>query len=1251
MDWTPDQKKVIDTRDCDLLVSAAAGSGKTAVLVERILKRVTADPHPINIDELLVVTFTNAAAAQMREKITKALYRCLEEYPTDEHLAKQLAIIPKANITTIDSFCLQVVREHFQLLGLDPGFQVAEAPELAALSAEVLSQVLEEAYETGEADFLAFVDGYGGDKSDRRIEDYIDNIAKKAASYSKPYKWIHDAREALIFSDFRSVEEKPWYRHFMEYIFHMLDAYIQDAGFLRTICSREPGLAGFEKTCCQDMALMQEVQALLKQGSFDAFCQAMVIEWPRAAAIKKDSVEEALATQVKNGRKKYKDAISRLQTYFKTTEKEVLKELCNIRQHMRVLLDLTEKYMRGVEKRKISEGMLDFSDIEHYAFQILVDENGPTEVARAYRQQFKEIMIDEYQDSNFLQEDILSSISGTSMGMHNMFMVGDVKQSIYRFRMARPDLFMDKYHRYALVEDENVPSESQCRRRIELKSNFRSRACVLEAVNYIFYQLMGEDFGGIEYDVSAALVPGYPFPEAKGSAVSDSTELILLDLSSGDMETENKEGYDEEQREFDKTEQEAHLVAQKILELVGERGDSPLYVLAEDGESYRKAVYGDVAILMRSVSKTAPVFLRILAEYGIPAVSELSTGLMNTQEIRTLLACLSIIHNPYIDIDLVTVLTSPMFEFTDEELAKVRMYAKEHGDVHMQMDFNRALYAARETNPKIPYFYEMLKDWQEKSQYMDAASLLWDILEKTKYLLYLQALDGGERRAANVYYLISCARSFGANGKYSVYEFLQYITKLKDAKLDLGEANVHGEHDDIVRVMSMHKSKGLEFPIVFVSCLGKQFNLMETKENVIVHADDYLAANYVDTELRMRKKSFMHAAFAENTKTEDIAEEFRVLYVAMTRAKEKMILTGSCQKLTEQIDALGKVSQIAERRLPFGYRRKAKSYLEWILMALIRNPQFYHAIVEDLPDAGNMHGCTYVLSENHMPGNFNLKIQVLGKQDLKLAEAGRHAGKLIDLVSYRAMQEQAADERVLEALRERLHYRYPFAAVTDKKAKYSVSELKAAGGGHEQIDEIGSYKNHELSMTVPAFMQPAEKLTGANRGTLVHRIMQLLDFKKCTKEDAIRAQLLKWSTEGILPENTMESVSLSELNTFFVSELGQAMIHAQERGRLYRERQFTMLVPLSQVEEVEEGDFDEQVLVQGIIDAYYEQEDGSIVVVDYKTDRGELPIEQYTKQLTYYAAALKRLTHKRIADCYIYWFTKGEAISVLRQKE
>ncbi len=1242
MKWTADQQSVIDTRDCDLLVSAAAGSGKTAVLVERIITKITDAKNPMDIDALLVVTFTNAAAAQMREKITKALYQCLEENPADEHLVRQLALIHNASITTIDSFCLQVVREHFQVLGLDPGFMIADSAELAALSADALEQVLEEAYDKADPAFLDFVDCYGADKSDVQIEAYITGIAKKAASYPDPYQWILDARTALDMTQIEQVEEKHWYQSYVEYLYQMLSGCRMDMEYVKRVCGKDPGLEDFSVTCDMDMQMLDGVLEKVHTGSFAAMQAACSNrEWARAKAIKKKDVSEELAEFVKDSRKQYKQAVDKLCAMFENLSPDtLLLEMDNIRQHMQVLLKITEAYMRCLDEKKIAEGMLDFSDVEHFALRILTDENGPTAVAKEYQRQYQEIMIDEYQDSNFLQEDILSAISGKDDAHYNMFMVGDVKQSIYRFRMARPDLFMHKYAAYQSIGDQ---------RKIDLKCNFRSRAVVLEAVNYMFYQLMSADFGGITYDASAALVPGMTFPPAQGCTVSDSTELMIYD------ETAYGNAYDDsEAMEPDKLEAEACMIAQRILELTGQRGEHPLYVLDEDGEHYRVAEYRDIAILFRSVSVTAPVFLKVFARYGIPVVSELASGLMHTQEVQTLLACLSIIHNPYQDIDLVTVLHSPMFGFTDERLAQIRVKAEQRQG--RMSYFYEAFFSLSDVEEDIAAFMKRLAQWQEQSRYMDTASLMWAVLKDTGYLLYLQALDGADRRLANVHYLISCAMRFGENGRYSVYEFLQYISKMKDAELDMGEAGIHGEHDNIVRIMSMHKSKGLEFPIVFAACLSRQFNLNDAKDDIIIHGDDFLAAHYVDAKRRIRKKTWMHHVFAENMKTEDIAEEFRVLYVAMTRAKEKLILTGCLKDFSQTVDGYGRIAGLSDRLLPFGYRRKALSYMDWILMSLIRNPQFYEAVTKTLPDQSRMNRCEYILDVGTQPADFQLSVQLVRQEDLKLKEMAHMGQHLLDTGEYLVLQQKATDavkqnddvKQKLEAFCSRMDFQYPYADIADSKAKYSVSELKAAGGSMEQHDMSGQ-KEH----TVPAFMQQTKTVTGASRGTLIHRIMQLLDFTVCGDQTQILEQISYQIGQKMLPETTLDSVNIKEIAAFFKSEPAQEMTEAYRKNLLYKERQFTMLVPLAFVMEEEHTTVSahaeaEQVLVQGIIDVYYEREDGTLVVVDYKTDRNALPMEQYERQLRYYADALERLTHKKVSACYIYWFTKDQMIEVAR---
>lgn len=1248
MKWTKAQQTVIDTRNCNLLVSAAAGSGKTAVLVERILQMITDQANPIDVDRLLVVTFTNAAAAQMREKISRALYERQEQNPADTHLARQLSLIHHASITTIDSFCLQVVRENFQALGLDPGFRIAEQAKLAALSQAAMEEALEVRYQTGDADFLEFLSCYGADKSDSNIENYILGIADVAASYPRPYEWISRAKAALLAEDETALMQKPWYQKLVANVKAMTETCIQDTRYVEQLCLSAAGPAEFQKTCAADRAVMEGV---LAADSYRSLGLAFSEKLPRAAVIKKGSCDEEKAELVKKLRKQYKEKYEK-QNCFTTPMETLLSDLDNVRKHMTALLCAAEDYMRLLEQKKLSEGVLAFSDIEHFALSVLVDENGPTDVANQYRQRYHEVLIDEYQDSNFLQEEILTSITGMQKGAGPMFMVGDVKQSIYKFRMARPDLFMKKYAEYAPAD-----TGGDCRK-IELKSNFRSRAVVLEAVNDIFYQIMGADFGGIEYDENVALTPGFPYPQ--GESVSDCTELLVLDgtpYGTEEQETSGAGGGDETAalspetgEETDKLTQEARMVANRILELTGRRGGQPLYVLGEDGVHYRKASYGDIAILFRSVKSIAPVFIRELSNAGIPVVSELSQGLFNTQEIKTLLTCLKVIHNPYQDIELTALLHSPMFSFTSRELAKIRLHADKAGQEPQSFYDALCVYESE----KASYFLQVLGDWQEKSRYMDTAGLLWDILEQTNYLVYLQALEGGGRRLANVYYLISAARQFASEGSYSVYDFICYTEQLKDASLDMGEANVHGENDDIVRIMSMHKSKGLEFPIVFVSGLGRQFNQMDSANRILIHTDDYLAADYADGKRRLKRPTLIRDAFAENIRTENIAEEFRVLYVALTRAREKLILTGSVKDFAGKVEEYKKIADVRMRKLPFGYRRGAKTYMDWLMMSFIRNPQFHDYVTQILPDRGKMRRCEYKLTDGGRPAPFSLRLQICRAADLDMDEAAPKAVRMMEVAGYLRLRELPFDEALVAELNAQLSYRYPYGEICLRRAKYSVTELKAAGRdamkpeneGHPELAAEYEREAQYIPQTVPAFMQGKIRLNGANRGTLIHRIMQMYDFTDAVDADRIEAVIRRWIRDGMLPEDMMDYLDITEFTAFFESGLGRRMCRAARNGRLYKERQFTIMVPLLEVDGQVGTDSSEQVLVQGIIDAYFINENGNIEIVDYKTDRGALPMEQYGRQLSYYAATLERLTHKKVEQCFVYAFTHKKAVPV-----
>lgn len=1237
MQWTKEQQQVIEARNSNLLVAAAAGSGKTAVLVERIIQMVTDEKTPIDIDALLVVTFTNAAASQMREKINKALSEKQEECPTNAHLTKQLSLLHRANIMTIDSFCLKIVKEHFHLLGLDPNFRIGDEGELATIRTDVLNKVLEAYYEKKEPAFMDFAACFGGDKTDVPLEKYILHVASVAESYPRPMVWLKQAREALQIKSMEDLETRKWYQDMLAIVKSSVQTCIEDARYGIALCNRPNGPSVLVDTLLEDIQVMEGV---LHAKGYDALNDAFGEKFPRAKTVKKDTADEVLTERVKKLRDYYKKTFSSLNR-FDVMPDQLLEDIDNVSRHMQVLISITETYMQELLREKKRQNLLDFSDIEHFALELLVNENGITDVAKQLQSQFFEILIDEYQDSNFLQEEILTSISGISNQNHNMFMVGDVKQSIYKFRMARPDLFMGKYDTYTVYEQAvNDPEK-----KIELHNNFRSRAVVLEAVNYVFYQIMGMDIGGIQYDEWAKLIPEFPFPESEGCNISDSTELMVLDVVREEDEEES-----EERQEYSNQELEARMIAGRILELVGQTGNQPLYVLDEDCKHYRKAAFRDIAILLRSTSTTAAIYTRVLSELGIPVVSELRSGFLETIEIHTLLACLTVIDNPYNDIELATVLHSEMFGITSSEMAQIRLFADKKDRKMLFYDAAFYYHAECKDNAqlteKLEIFFEFLNSMKDKMQYLDVCQLIWDILKETKYLVYLKSMQNGERRVANVNYLIDLAKKYGDSGRNSIFDFVHYISQMKKANLDMGEANVVGEQDDIVRIMTMHKSKGLEFPIVFVSGLGKKMNQRDTSESIVVHSDHYLSSIYADSSSRHKHSTFMKEAFSDIMKLENIAEEFRVLYVAMTRAKEKMILTGHVKGFAEMIERYENIAENANTLLSFGYRKNADSFMNLLLLSLMRNRQFHKAVTVDLAEQPGIVGCQYRL-EQELPAEFNLQVSVCRENDLFRQQAELGVNRLLDIAKYASIQQEKCDADLLQLVQSRLDYQYPHQWMVDKKANYTVTELK--GDDKENTIPILGTPPAENKKHIPRFMQEQEAITGASKGSIMHKIMELLDFSMCQDAEWVRNQITSWVQAGILPEQTLQYVEIEEILLFFQSEIGCRMMAAAKKGSLIKEKPFLITMPLSAVGEVENEALlteEDCVLLQGIIDAYFVDTDGEIVVVDYKSDRKNLPLEPYVKQISMYADCLERLTHRKVKERYIYAFALQKAIKV-----
>lgn len=941
--WTEEQQKVIDTRERNILVSAAAGSGKTAVLVARILSMITDKEKPVDIDRLLVVTFTNAAAAEMRERIRDALEKRAEEEPEDIHLQRQLVLVHNAKITTIHSFCLHVLRNHFQLVGIDPSFRVADEGEVILLEQEAVQETVDEAYAEQGEEFRRFLESFATGKSDHVVEETILSLYHFALGQPWPREWLRSCRE--MYGNETAENSCPEWLH---YIIEDTQKILSDTRekILEAIrVAEEPdGPYPYVKALQSDLETIERLSRGSDYRSYAELFHSMA-PWARLATKKDESISEEKKLLVQGMRSDIKDAVASLrQRYFYDTVEVLQQELWDSGIVIRVLTNLTEAFMERLEEKKAEKNILDFGDLEHLALQALVErkdgKNIPTAAAREYAESFEEIMIDEYQDSNLVQELILNSVSGKGCGVHNLFMVGDVKQSIYRFRLARPELFMEKYKTY---REEN---DTACR--IDLHRNFRSRDEVLQGVNYIFRQIMTEPLGGIVYDKDAALYPGAkfaPYPdtgsgEMAGSDLpdADSEEIPGSDLP--DAEPEEMSGSDFLSTEFllleaggqTRQQEEAHLVGKRIQEIVGRE-----LVWDKEEEAYRPARYSDIVILLRTVSGWADTFGEVLGDMGIPCFTGSQKGYFSAPEIRVVLSYLNILDNPVQDIPLAAVLRSAIGKISDEELAKIRSFSEQRYFYDCCQEYRQSG-TDRELQKKLEEFFQVFEGLRRKCGHTPVHLLIWELLEVTGYGAYAQALPAGMQRKANLDMLVEKAIAYEATSYRGLYHFVRYIENLKKYEVDYGEANTGSEAANTVRIMSIHKSKGLEFPVVFVSGLGKQFNESDIRSKVVMHPEFGIACDYVDEIQRTRQATLLKKVIQQKTASENLGEELRVLYVALTRAKEKLILTGAVSEGADKISKWKTAAMHRGEELSYSWLSGASTYLDWIVPALLRSP-------------------------------------------------------------------------------------------------------------------------------------------------------------------------------------------------------------------------------------------------------------------------------------------------------------------------
>lgn len=1267
MKFTPEQQRVIELHNSNILVSAAAGSGKTAVLVERIIRMICDGEHPADIDRLLIVTFTNAAAAEMRERIAAGITARLEADPGNEHIQKQSALLHNAQITTIDSFSLFLIRNHFNEIGLDPDFRVADEGEIKLLQQEVLAQLLEDAYAgqfvpEAPEQFHACVEYFCPGGRESVLEQHILNLSRYAGSFPWPAEWLEERKNDYAAGDMEALVHSDYGQYLTERVNRTVEGCLEKLREVKRLCELPDGPYMYGELTEAEIEQLERLTSC--KDLEEQAAKVPAVTFARLPSKKDDSVDPAKRELAKAIRNSVKDTLSDLsESYFKTPLELAVEQGKACREPLRMLLDLVLEFDRRLLAAKQERHLIDFSDMEHYALQILlkrekVEETGsigtdraktkyrivPSDVAMEYRQYFQEILIDEYQDSNLVQEYLLSAISGEEEGRYNRFMVGDVKQSIYKFRLARPELFLEKYDTYQETGD-------LCR--IDLAKNFRSRIQVVDAVNDVFSRIMSREIGGIAYDDKAALYPGAVYPAQEDPAYG--SELLLIRKpEKGERE---ESGIGEQHAEgagvlvdYDNVRQlEALAIAARIKQLKGS-----LQVMEKSAGELRPVRYSDMVILLRTTSGWDEEFKKILEQQGIPVYITSKTGYFGALEVQELLQFLRVLDNPRQDIPLFGVMQSVFGGFTQEEIAQIRSGGEGHSRKRMtlyealkevaqsgrtveegeEISAGESAGEEAELSQKADTFLQRIGHYRDLTPFTSIRDLLQRILDDYDYLNYVTALPAGSKRRANVEMLLTKASAFEKTSYFGLFHFIRYMEQLEKYDVDYGEADTLDENADVVRIMSIHKSKGLEFPVVFVSGLSKRFNMQDANQSLIVDMDLGVAVDYVDSVRRIKNKTLRRTVLSAKMKEDNLAEELRVLYVALTRAREKLILTAVLDKADEKWEL---AQMTGQERLTYLDFCEAGSYMDFLLPIL---PQTGIAVKTLRTE--------------------DLAVEELREQ-LRMGDR-REQLRLIACGETTLTGDPEENERKLMYLRERFAYQYPHPGLQKLYTKTTVSELKIAAMAEKDEAAFHTFEEKEVVPYIPGFRREQEKVSGAVRGNAFHRTMELLDFmyvfvesglfEKCpgdyeTYRKRLDAERLKNRLEEFLQRETIslrlteeyaKAVSLPKILNFLEQELAYRMWRAQEQGLLYREQPFVLGIDAKRLDpDLPEG---EKVLIQGIIDVFF-IEDGEIVLLDYKTDvidSLEALWNRYNVQIQYYEEALTKLMQMPVKERILYSF-------------
>lgn len=1342
--WTDMQKAAINANGCNTLVAAAAGSGKTAVLVERIIQKITDKDHPIDIDRMVVVTFTKAAAAEMKQRIRNALDDMALINPNDDRLQTQLTLLNNAQITTIDSFCLGIVRNYFSDIDLDPAFRTADEGEVELLENDIMDDMLEEYYSEGNEAFFNLVDAYGTGRDDSRLIELILKIYRFARSYAWEDEWYELCAGMYDIKGAEELDDNAAVRYIMNDIKSSLEDYSRIYDELEEICCEADGPAMYMAAIQSDHAA---INMLLRAENFRELSRLIgLLTFDTLGRGGKKEISEVKKEQVKAAREDYKNYVNKIlkKRYIYEDIQQCVEDIIHNRPDINMLITLAKDFSERMRAEKRSRNIVDFNDMEHFALQILIKrENGIstyTPVADALSEFYEEVLVDEYQDSNMLQEVILNSITRGrgSKAYGNMYMVGDVKQSIYKFRLACPELFIDKYDRYLEYPPEPSASSEQSQGmsvsgeqpqtaldfggvKIELQTNFRSRANVLECTNDIFQRIMNPAVCKMHYDEKVRLNPGLEFQKCSSQVIKNGAVCKTIDFGE-DAATEvhlvDVDGISvgEDSADEDGKTVEANVIADTIERLisgVAPDGRTCVYMVQDKNSAggFRPICYSDIVILSRSLTGWADELTNVLLGRGIPAYSEASSGYFVVREIQLVLSYLKVIDNPLDDINLAAVLMSFFGNMTSMELAVIRSGDKKE-KLYYQLIKNADKYRNYQgLSEKVEKFIKKLDEFRAKAEILSVRDLLWLVLYDTGYYNYVGTMPAGSRRQGNLDILLERAAAFEKTSYRGLFNFLRYVERMQKIDADFGEASAVGDKADVVHIMTIHKSKGLEFPVVILSGMGKKLNKMDASGELVIDRELGIGTDAVYLKQRIKRPTIIKSAISRKIVTDSISEEMRVLYVAMTRAKEKLYITGNVRYLKSSMEKWqNKADRIIGDKIA-GDRIAGEgmysyvdvtginTYCDMIMPVVCMEKERNKGVFKLIVSTGEKNVSTAekdVSAEEKIVGAVEKAVGAGENRAEKLSGAEVLENVLTDNAKKTEDAKTDTDGTVqssTSALEEERVPEYPYEINSEKKAKVTVSELKQmqhdADFDMSLVQAECAAEPEDKEPVVPVFIKGRQqKLKGNDRGTAYHRVMECLDYsglnmdslenlrqqeetepelkeetepelpkemqsrlldktkselKKETKSELleeIRSQLAQMVENEKMTTLQYKSVEAEDILGFCTSSVGKRVYKAAKLEKIRREQPFVY------IDEAR----DEEQLIQGVIDLYFE-EDGKLVIVDYKTDRvkkgkagADELVSRYAVQLDYYAKALSQITGKEVKEKIIYSFTLGKEI-------